>query len=1350
MHENAAALRAPLCRTSLPSVRNFFSSRSASQAGPSPPMLSRANEAQSARNLITRPPTAPPPPRVVKRARRTPPNSRPSSTARQRSDTAQNTAGLQNNWASGTNQQQTHRNRSSSGHQQPSLGSTPAHNDNTSSMRGSTVIRTSANATTSAFRNEVSEHQSRRPSVELLPVDASHTNRNTSTRHPHSVKQTRYGVVDPFSPKSEAEDDIEEFTRPDTQFQHIRQQHQKNPGLGNAEELPISMVGSSVTKGSMSSSKPTRIVESINSARAGTAVTSAVTTSLPIQSSENEDEWLANLDLESVIAENRRQWKPPLPSSVQDTVPASSQRVGARSMTPTAHRPTSLANGSPHNEEVKNLKRRIKSLHESLYHISCVLAMEEDESSILRHEERKQENSKLLDELNERLRNLQAGTHTKPSGSFGTKGPTILSSHHYSPVTPNNPTISRISPQQNINPVPFDNSSCFSSRPVSVPQQQSLQQCAPPPPSNINITNNYYPPTIGRPDDGAHDSQNHRDYNVDEARYRSDGFESDFQSNRQLDTPVDLQALRSRPEDYSHHDEGRLPEEEEQQVEHVMAFTPTKAPKEGTLGALQGSQMPVFGPNDKAAFEWRDEGGRKFPWSLQLAMENRSVFGNPGFRPNQREAMNAALSGKDVFVLMPTGGGKSLCYQLPAIMCPGVTVVISPLVSLIQDQVDHLWSKQIPCGALTSATPQRTRTELMRDLRNSSPMTKLIYVTPEKITRSPAFFDIMSGLVSKNLLQRFVIDEAHCVSQWGHDFRPDYKELAVFKERFPQVPLMALTATATPEVREDVKVQLRISRDCIMFKQSFNRRNLVYEVRKKKKSVVDEIAKEIKTIHQGEAGIVYCFSQRDCVNVADTLLKKYGLSALPYHGGLPDNVRRGNQTAWSDGRAQIICSTLAFGMGIDKANVRFVYHHSLPKTIEGYYQESGRAGRDGQLSRCILYFSMADRIKVLNMILQDAPGGNPFSRQGRGRGRKRRMVQSSRTTGMEMNEGQVLRHTQGLAKMTAYCLNDITCRRTQLLAHFDERFDAVNCNPKCDNCKNTKGLLYTVDVSDHALSITDIIRLCQKGIGRTSGQSAAYIVEFYMGRKSRIKNTDHLHHELFGGGKGSLKDNDIYRIIEELCTLEIVTVCCEINAYGGVQSQLILSRRTDPLRKLKTGETRITLQSRGKPNSKDIVAKKSNQYKIRDDSRSAMELPDDEINDDMMVADADFIDIDTNIDRQVAPPEANGSRAGVVSPYFKQNSDAVVTRGDFVERRSDSEKTPETQTLKRFKSSPCDTVIILDDINETNNHREERPGKPAAPIPRPKAVRPAPTSVSRARAVRPPPARTKRKRNPLV
>lgn len=1022
-------------------------------------------------------------------------------------------------------------------------------------------------------------------------------NNNRGSPDRSSPVRTSEGInlIDLSSPPPEEEEDIQEFTRPDTQAPGVQHGDFRRPSrnVEATRNLPTSHVSE---------------VEAPFASCTGRVRQLHRPQSYPAQKAElgngdNDDELYANLDVESIIAERTMQSRPPLPP-LTSPVPVT---PGCRSSMPsfsavTAQSAASRPSGN--RDEIARLKRRIVVVHDCLYNINSLLAMDMEDDTVARYTERKHLKQQELKELTEKLRLLEReGSISTPSTRLGPSNASNL----YSPITPETTGLSRHSfaPGRNVLNADLNNFTTDQCQSRSAPSNSAASARQPSNGSNINITNNFFSPqpaipssdfverSVGgqlpRHPSALHYSGASPSNPPHEARQQIPG-----EYHRPDNLPIDVEALIPQASDMD------VPVDEPDvdpatiDDDRPVAFTPTKAPLQGTLREIQGSQYQMREEECTSSSQWKDGEGRHFPWSMQLAMENRTVFGNVGFRSNQREAMNAALSGKDVFILMPTGGGKSLCYQLPSLLSPGVSVVISPLVSLIQDQVDHLWSKQIPCGALTSGTPLKTRNELMKDLYNTSPMTKLIYVTPEKITRSPAFFDLLISLSKRKALQRFVIDEAHCVSQWGHDFRPDYKQLAVFKQRFPQVPIMALTATATPEVREDIKVQLRIGRDCVMFKQSFNRCNLTYEVRRKKKNVVDEIAMEIKTIHQGETGIVYCFSQKDCVNVAEILVSKHHLRALPYHAGLSDGIRRGNQLEWSKGGVQIICSTLAFGMGIDKADVRFVYHHSMPKTIEGYYQESGRAGRDGQISRCVLYFSMADKMKLLNMLLKDAPGGNPFATARDKRGRNRRPTSSgSRDTGSEMNEGQVLRNTQGLALITAYCLNDIVCRRTQLLAHFGEKFDFSQCEPKCDNCKNTKGVIYNNDVSDHGLAITDVVDLCQKTGRLSSGQSAAYVVEFYLGRKSRVKSQEHLTNKSFGGGKGVLKDNDVYRIIEELCSLQILHVSCDINAYGGVQSELFLNLDKGPLGKLRRGQTRITLQSRSKPTCAPNGTKKS-------------------------------------------------------------------------------------------------------------------------------------------------------------
>ena len=383
-------------------------------------------------------------------------------------------------------------------------------------------------------------------------------------------------------------------------------------------------------------------------------------------------------------------------------------------------------------------------------------------------------------------------------------------------------------------------------------------------------------------------------------------------------------------------------------------------------------------------------------------------FGYDEFRPLQEEIIRDALAGRDVFVLMPTGGGKSLCFQLPALLRDGLTIVVSPLISLMKDQVDALQTSGIPATYLNSTLDRDEAKARWRGLHRGE--YRMLYVAPERLMLET----FLERALNWNIAQ-FAIDEAHCISEWGHDFRPEYRELKRLREHFPETPVMALTATATERVRADIVKQLKL-REPGCYVASFNRPNLTYRVIPKT-SAYDQLLAFIRA-RPNESGIVYCASRKSTESVARNL-NEDGISAKPYHAGLTSAERTKHQDTFLRDDVRVVTATIAFGMGINKPNVRFVVHYDLPKNLESYYQETGRAGRDGLPSECVLLFNASDVAKQLHFIDEKSETEARIARV-----QLRQMVHYAETR---------------------------ECRRAVLLQYFDEQYAKLSCQG-CDNC----------------------------------------------------------------------------------------------------------------------------------------------------------------------------------------------------------------------------------------------------------------------------------------------------------
>ena len=456
----------------------------------------------------------------------------------------------------------------------------------------------------------------------------------------------------------------------------------------------------------------------------------------------------------------------------------------------------------------------------------------------------------------------------------------------------------------------------------------------------------------------------------------------------------------------------------------------------------------------------------------------KKYFGFDKFKGDQEKIIQNLLDGKDTFVLMPTGGGKSLCYQLPSLLMEGTAIVISPLIALMKNQVDfisqlseHEGTAHYLNSSLNKAAIDQVKTDIQAGI------TKLLYVAPESLTKEENVEFLKSVKISF-----YAVDEAHCISEWGHDFRPEYRRIRPIVNEIGEAPIIALTATATDKVRSDIKKNLGIL-DAKEFKSSFNRPNLYYEVRPKTKDVDKDIIKFIKQ-HPGKSGIIYCLSRKKVEELA-AILRANDIKAAAYHAGLDSPTRTQTQDDFLMENIDVIVATIAFGMGIDKPDVRFVIHYDIPKSLEGYYQETGRAGRDGGEGICLAFYSSKDLDK-----LEKFMEGKPVAEQDIGR--------------------------QLLVETAAYAETSV-CRRKMLLHYFGEVYDKENCG-NCDNCLHPKT---KIEAKDELVTVLKVIQLIKENF------RSDYVIDFITGKETE-EILAHKHHELEEFGVGEDEDEKIW------------------------------------------------------------------------------------------------------------------------------------------------------------------------------------------------------------------------------
>lgn len=459
------------------------------------------------------------------------------------------------------------------------------------------------------------------------------------------------------------------------------------------------------------------------------------------------------------------------------------------------------------------------------------------------------------------------------------------------------------------------------------------------------------------------------------------------------------------------------------------------------------------------------------PKKDHLAEKLKVYFGFDSFKGNQKEIIENVLDGNDTFVLMPTGGGKSLCYQLPSLMMEGTAIVISPLIALMKNQVDAMrnFSEEDGIAHFINSSLNKTAIDQVKEDILSG-RTKLLYVAPESLTKEENV-----DFLRQIKISFYAVDEAHCISEWGHDFRPEYRRIRPIINEIGKRPLIALTATATPKVQHDIQKNLGMV-DATVFKSSFNRSNLYYEVRPKGVNVDRDIIKYIKA-NEGKSGIVYCLSRKKVEEFSD-ILKANGIKALAYHAGMDSQQRSANQDAFLMEEVDVIVATIAFGMGIDKPDVRYVIHYDMPKSLEGYYQETGRSGRDGGEGHCLAFYAYKD-LQKLEKFMQ----GKPVAEQEIGK--------------------------QLLLETAAYAESAL-CRRIVLLHYFGEGYQEENCG-SCDNCLNPKKQVEAKELLGTVLEAVTTLKEKFK---------TEYIVHFLLGNEtSEIQSYKHNELELFGAGQ---------------------------------------------------------------------------------------------------------------------------------------------------------------------------------------------------------------------------------------